>query len=324
MQTKINYSFKGLSANQAPRSMLLLGLALGAAACSSESDHLRDDIPQTGVAAAVQINLPDDGQQAQIAATVYKDAVAQPLVGGDVLQARTDQSLVTLLSQSSLNGHYSGALFVDHPESTVDVAVNYDQEASAENRWFGSDDLLVNPGPGSLVGYAVTGMQFPPAIAFESPLPGQQYASKADVVTINWTPENVGHQVRLVATVSCYYASQSTTYSIARNLGIEGEDETAAGSYTMTVDDFVEVAPYAVTLANVSEYIAVYVSALVLGIDPDKLLEDVDPLQPPGEVDRCDMDVTLFREQDNVLPAAFSGGYAITSRSSTVRIVYAP
>ncbi|HET8708314.1 MAG TPA: hypothetical protein VFM46_18550, partial [Pseudomonadales bacterium] len=86
---------KGISA-------VLLLAAL--AACSNGADSLRGDIPQKGVAATVQVDLPQTGQKAQIAATVYKDGVAQPLVGGDVWQARTDQSLVTLKGVSNLSG----------------------------------------------------------------------------------------------------------------------------------------------------------------------------------------------------------------------------
>lgn len=323
MQSNNSVSFKGLSARRAGQPLFMLVLALGVSACSKGADSLRSDIPATGVAATVQVNLPDD-QQAQVAATVYKDAVAQPLVGGDVLQARTDQSLVTLTAEDNLSGHYSGELHVDHPDATVDIAINYDQEASAENRWFGSDDLLVNPGPGSLVGYAVSGMNFPPSITFESPLDNARYVTTADEVMVNWAPVNEGHQVRLAAAVACRYANHTYHYSLTHYLGIEGEDDTADGSYSLTIGELVQAAPLIATLANVQEYMSVFVTAVLLGVDPNQLLSGEQPDLSPGPLYGCDIDLTLFREQDNPLPAAFSGGYAITSRSDTVRITYAP
>lgn len=324
MQLNNSKTFKGLNAPRVGRLLFILGFALGASACSSESDELRDAIPQTGVAAAVQIDLPRDSQQAQVAATVYKDAVAQPLVGGDVLQARTDQSLVTLRALENLGGHYTGSLVVDHPDTPVDVAVNYDPQSSVEERWFGSDELLVEPGPGSLVGYAVTGMQFPAGIAFESPANRARYATRADEVMVNWTPVNAGDQVRLTASVACHYSERTVRYALTRNIGIEGEDAAADGSYSMIIDDFVEVAPLVATLASIEEYISVFVSAIVFGLEPNEFLAESEPVMSPGQLDGCDIDLALLREKANPLPPEFSGGYAITSRSDTIRIVYAP
>lgn len=316
--------FKGLNAVRVSRSLFIVGVALGASACSKGVDGLRGDIPASGVAATVQVDLPSDSQQAQVAATVYEDAVAQPLVGGDVLQARTDQSLVTLRSIENLGGHYTGSLFVDHPEATVDIAVNYDTQASAEERWFGSDDLLVEPGPGSLVGYGVTGMQFPTGITFESPAEGARYATSADEVVVNWVPANKGDQVRLTASIACHYTDETYRYAVTHNLGIEGEDATADGSYTLIMSELVEAAPLLATLASIREYVSVFASAIVLGLDPNVLLAGQNPIMTPGQVNRCDIDLALLREKANPLPPAFSGGYAITSRSDTVRIVYAP
>lgn len=305
------------------RTVLLSAAVLTISACSRGPDNLRSDIPPTGIAATVQIDLPNDRQQAQVAATVYKDAVAQPLVGGDVLQARTDQSLATLRAIDNLDGHYTGALFVDHPESPVDVAVNYDQEASAEDRWFASDELLVNPGPGSLVGYSVTGMTFPPAIVFESPAEGARYATSSDTVTVNWTPVNEGDQVRMTAAIACLSGTRTYRYGLAHNIGLE-EEGGATGTYTLTIGELVDAAPFFVTLTNVVEYVSVLVTAVALGIDPSLLINNGERIIRPGEIDRCDIDLTLFREHDNPLPASFSGGYAITSRSDSIRIAYVP
>lgn len=324
MQSNNSEFFKGLNATRVGRTLFIAGIALGASACSKGVDGLRGDIPASGVAATVQVDLPRDSQRAQVAATVYEDAVAQPLVGGDVLQARTDQSLVTLRSIENLGGHYTGALFVDHPDTAVEVAVNYDTQASAEERWFGSDDLLVQPGPGSLVGYGVSGMQFPASIAFESPAEGARYATSADEVMVNWTPVNQGDQVRLTASVACHYTDETYRYAVTHNLGIEGEDATADGSYTLVMAELVEAAPFLATLASIREYVSVFAAAIVLGIDPNSLLAGQSPIVSPGQLDSCDIDLALLREKANTLPPEFSGGYAITSRSDTVRIVYAP
>lgn len=324
VKTDLFHTIKALAAGKPCLAVILSGIALGTIACSKGSDNLRTVIPPTGVAAAVQIDLPNDSRQAQLAATIYKNAVAQPLVGGDVLQARTDQSLATMHTLQNLSGHYTGTLFVDHADTPVDIAVNYDQAASAEERWFASDELLVDPGPGSLVGYAVDSMQFPPLITFESPAESDRYTTRADTVTVNWTPVDQGDQVRLTAAVACVAGTKTYRYGLAYNIGIEGEDEAAAGGYSLTIEDLVNVAPVVATLDNVVEYISLFVTAVVLGMEPETLLKGEDLAVQPSEVKRCDIDLTLFREHSNPLPATFSGGYAITSRSDTIRIMYDP
>lgn len=303
---------------------MLAGAVLTVTGCSQGPDDLRGDVPNTGVAATVQVNLPNDSQQARIVATVYKNAVPQPLVGGDVLQVRTDQSLVTLHALENLSGHYSGDLFVDHSDTTVDLAVNYDQQASAEDRWFASDDLLVNPGPGSLVGYAVNSMQFPQPLFLASPAGGASYPTRSDSVIVNWAPVNEGDQVRLTAAVACLSGGQTYRYGLTHNIGIEGVDADAAGSYSLAMSELVNVAPLVVTLNNVLEYISLFVTAVSFGLAPESLVNGGNLITSFGSIQHCDIDLTLFREHDNPLPATFSGGYAITSRSDSVRIQYAP
>ena len=296
-------------------------LTLSLLGCSKAPDSLRTGVPATGIAATVQVNLPIGSQQAQVTGTVYRNAVAQPLVGGDVLQAKTDQSLTTLHSIENLSGNYAGLLFVDHPATTVDVAVNYDQKASAEDRWFGSDNLLVNPGPGSLVGYSVPGMTFPQEVFFASPVANTKYVTPADIITVNWTPVNEGNQMRLSEAVACVSQGQTYRYGLVQTLGIEGQDAGAAGSYSLSVGALVGGTQVAVTLTNVAEYIALVSTAVYLGLEPQQLVNGSALI---GTIERCDIDLTLFRESNNPLPASFSGGYAITSRSDTVRIQYAP
>lgn len=291
---------------------------------SGSKDKLRSDIPETGVAATVQLDLPQTGQKAQIAATVYKDAVAQPLVGGDVLQAKTDQSLATLKAVSNLDGHYSGSLFVDTADTPVDLAVNYDQEASAEDRWFASDELLVNPGPGSLVGYKVEGMTFPQEMVLEAPIANSSFATTSDTIQLNWTPVNEDDQVRLTAAMACTSLGETYRWAYVRSLGIEGQDADASGTYSMTVGELISTVPLEIGLESIANYVAVFVTAVGFGIDPIGLLQGQNSFVTPDKNEGCDIDLTLFRERANTLPASFSGGYAISSRSATVRIHYAP
>lgn len=306
-----------------PRQAMALALSsLLLGGCWQDADGLRHGIPLTGMAATVQIDLPRTGQQAQIAATVYKDAVAQPLVGGDVLQARTDQSITTLQAAQNLSGHYTGTLTVDHPETPVDVAVNYDQSASAEQRWFANDDLLTDPGPGSLVGYAVENMQFPQEMYLASPTAGSLYRSTSDTVYVDWTLANASDQVRMTAAVDCKVGRIVFRYGLAYDLGIEGED--TQGHYELALSQIVMPNPVVVTIANIINYIALLITESILGDNTGTLVLAGELMNTLDGIERCDIDLTVFREQDNPLPETFSGGYAITSRSDTVRIQYVP
>lgn len=291
-------------------------------ACAKGSDTLRSKIPQTGVAATVQVDLPQTGQTATIAATVYNNGVAQPLVGGDVWQAQTDQSLVTLKAVDNLDGHYSGSLAVDHADTAVDIAVNYDQRASAEDRWFGNDDLLVNPGPGSLVGYGVTDIHFPQEMIMASPLSGAVYRSQFDTIQVNWTPVDEGDQVRLVALMSCKSLGETYKWAYVHAMGIEGRDSSAAGQYEITVGQLLTTAPLDLQLSNIVNYIASFVVVAGFGFSPVEFLGGDGFTSLDDFKNGCDIDITLFRERTNTLPANFSGGYAISSRSATARIKY--
>lgn len=312
----------GLLPANAGHALALASVSILLNGCWQGSDRLRDDIPDTGVAASVQADLPRDSQEAKIAAAVYKDGVAQPLVGGDVLQVRTDQSVATLRAADNLGGHYTGSLFIDNPETPLDVAVNYDQEASAGDRWFANDDLLVNPGPGSLVGYAVQGILFPPAVYLSSPTSGSVSHSLSDTVEIHWTPLATGDQMRATAAIDCMEDNLIFRYGFSYDLGIE--DEAADGSYTLNMSSLVVASPILVTLSHIIEYMTLLITESLLGQEPGSLVVSGSLMDSTDQIDRCVIDVTLFREHDNALPSEFSGGYAITSRSDTVRIEYVP
>ncbi|CBL44018.1 hypothetical protein HDN1F_04350 [gamma proteobacterium HdN1] len=276
-------------------------------------------IPKEGVAAAIQVNLPKASQEAQVVATVYKDGVAQPLVGGDVIQARTAQSLSTLRAEKNLDGHYQGVLAVDHADTPIDVAVNYDDKASSEQRWFASDTLTVSPGPGSLVGYEVTGMRLPPEIYLSAPMANTVYRDMSDTVELHWDPLALGHQVRLTAAVSCVAAGLPFSYGLSFDLG--KETDTTTGSYSLRMNKLVTAVPVVVALRKVLDYLSLYASQQMLG--QGNFLAILGSLpKSDNEINKCDVDLTLIREQENTLPPAFSGGYAITSRSDTVRVQY--
>lgn len=277
-------------------------------------------IPSTGVAAAIQIDLPRTGQTAHVAATVYKDGAAQALVGGDVIQARAGNAVATLQAAENMSGHYAGSVMVDHADTPVDIAVNYDNQASNEQRWFASDDLTVKPGPGSLVGYAVTGVQFPPEIYFSAPTTGLVFHSLDDALEIHWDPLAQGHNVHLTAAVSCVTGRVPFQYGLSVDLG--QEDGSSTGTYATTMASLVSVLPLAVAFNQFVDYIALYVTEQILGRNGGVISQAGLPPATTDELNHCDIDLTLIREQENTLPAAFSGGYAISSRSDTVRIQY--
>ena len=88
----------------------LLGVGLLLAACggTGKQDTLRDPVSQTGISVGLQVNLPRNASSADAAATIFKNAQRQPLVGGDFFMARSTVDDAVLKSVENLSGDYLG------------------------------------------------------------------------------------------------------------------------------------------------------------------------------------------------------------------------
>ena len=116
---------------------------------SGEKDNLRDPITNTGISLGLQVNLPLQSTTAYAVTAFYKEGVRQPLVGGDFFLASSENQgdSAVLKSLENLSGDYQGSLAVLDEFDQVIVATVYDPQRAREDRWYPTDELLVDPGP---------------------------------------------------------------------------------------------------------------------------------------------------------------------------------
>ncbi len=297
---------------------LVTVLAVGVSACAQNNsdDKLRDPVPETGVAANIQVNIPSDQLKAAIAASVYKDRVKQPLVGGDVFVAVSDNDNQVLRSIENLSGNYQGIIDVSSQGDPVEVNIVHDADAAREDRWYPYETLQVDPGPGPLVGYTATVIA-PAPVYINSPQEGSLYHDRSDEILLTWDPAD-GQQMRISSRVTCTDGHSSLTYGISSVLG---EDD---GSETLTVGSIIPNEAFINPIVDVFAELSMVIVATVLDAVTFGLINGSALTLENFDLTSCTIDLTLFREVDGQLDAAYSGGYAIGSTSDTVTITYQP
>lgn len=300
------------------RLIWLLGATLLLSACfqSSSPDNLREKPPVEGVAASIQVDLPAGATQAQVAATVFRDQDIVPLVAGDVFKARSDAEAVILRAIDNLSGDYRGSMAVPNNAVALTVMIEHDAEGSREDRWYPVDELLVDPGPGDLVGYSAE-VLLPQEPVISSPLSGEVYTDREDRILLSWMPGD-GEQMRLGSVISCGSDTQRVRYATSRVLG---EDD---GQAEIRLGNLIPDGAVAGPVVDIFTRLAVVLMATALEFATFGLLDGSDWEVQPFTISDCDLDLTLFREKAGNLSAGFAGGFAIGSRSARVAIRYEP
>jgi hypothetical protein len=296
--------------------VLLLGVLMLAGCFSSSQDKLRQRLPDQGVSAVIQIDLPDGASHAQVAATVVKDRLPVPLVAGDVFKASSDAETVILRAIDNLDGDYRGMVAVPNPALPLAVNIAHDALGAREDRWYPVDQLLVDPGPGELVGYDAQ-VILPQALVISSPQADEVYTDRSDVINLSWLPGD-GEQMRLGAVLSCGDAQQQFRYATSRVLG------TDDGQAELRIGDLVPDSSVVEPVVDVFTRLAVVLMAALLEYTTLGLLDGSDWHPPSFTLTYCDIALTLFREKTGTLAAEFDGGYAVGSRSVNVAIRYEP
>lgn len=306
--------------NQKSRALALMPLCALLASCfqgTGEQDELRDPIAQTGISVGLQVNLPAGSTNADAAATIYKDAVRQPLVGGDFFLAESAVDEAVLKSVENLSGDYHGRFAVENAAQPVMLSTVYDPVRAREDRWYPVDQLLVDPGPNEdLVGYSAS-------ISFPDPLQNlaigsATYTSRGQSIDLTWTPGD-GDQITTNAVVTCRDAS-GRTYTYPR-FNVLGADD---GSASLLVSSIIPNTNIINAVATLQHELVTLVTAALLEYYTYGLVSASNIPLSTFVVQSCDVDLTVFRERGFDLPDNVEGGYAIGSTSATVQFTFQP
>jgi len=291
------------------------------AACggTGKQDELREPVAQTGISVGLQVNLARGASHADAAASIYKDAKRQPLVGGDFFMARSSVDDAVLKSIENLSGNYLGRVSVGGVGDSVTLSTEYDPIKAREDRWYPVDELLVDPGPNpELVGYSGE-VLFPTPLEITSAR-NATYTSRNDNIVLTWTPGD-GEQMRANAIVTCV-DNQNRTYTFPR-LNILGNVD-AAGTYTLQVRDVIPNTNIINAIASFEHELETLITAAVLNYYTAGLVGAVNIPLATFVTQHCDVDLTVFREKSYPRPQNVAGGFVIGSTSDTVRFRFQP
>lgn len=317
---------KLFSSRNLSRNIVIVASSVLLASCFSgtgNEDKLRGSISATGISLGLQVNLEEGRSQANAAASIYKDGVRQPLVGGDFFSATAidDGDSAVLKSIENLGGSYIGLVDVSGVEEQVIIATEYDPERAREDRWYPVDELLVDPGPNEdLVGYEET-------FSFPEPMENltinqTNFISRSDDVVLTWTPaaDADGRQITSNTIVTCYSTEGvSFSYPVFDVLNELNVDD---GTITLQVGDFIPNEVIINTVFTLTLEVYTIISAAILEYYTYGLFDSSD-IEPASFIlESCEVDMTVFREIGFDLPEDVEGGFAIGSTSDTVSYTY--
>ena len=107
------------------------------------------EIPDTGVAIIVEASLTNGDTDASVAAAVYDSGQPAPMVGGNVLEVTSESVAAILSGIDERDNFYSGQIGIPNPDTdTIKVAIVHRPQETRQERWYPTEDILVDPGPG--------------------------------------------------------------------------------------------------------------------------------------------------------------------------------
>ncbi|OUS30126.1 hypothetical protein A9Q99_06490 [Gammaproteobacteria bacterium 45_16_T64] len=301
-------------------SCLCASLFLLSGCPTGTTSNSQSSVFNDGLTANIQANIHEDETSARVAASVFQDGVRVNLVAADVFEAATATKGVLLQSINVHTGDYIGTLPIDDTSLPVTVTIQHEPIDARNDRWYPVDILLVDPGPGELVGRFAT-VSFPPEINIQSPANNTIYMDRNDAIDISWLDAGEGDTIRASARVVCSNSNAELAYGVSYELGDDADGMTSLQLNKFVYNDTLT----AVVLGFVDQisriFLAATVQVLTFGlIDAEELANTTIDI----ETANCDIDLTLIREREGSLDDEFDGGQAFGSRSASVTILYRP
>lgn len=288
-------------------------------ACDLSVDSTSRTIEQSGLHLQIFVNQHNQQAQAQASAAVFQDGSLSELYGGDIFLAKnkSKQTYLKTISESTLG--YAGVLELEDDSSNINVSVTHEPNIAREDRWYPVDLLLIDPGPGELVGTSAT-LSLPDHVEIISPTENTTYLSYTDTIDLQWTAVSNGENMQALARVDCSDGLSSTVYSIDVDIGSDDGNESIPINSIIIDTEKSEIFDF------ISDFIGIVFQALLntlsLGaIDPDYVEKNIDA--NPAE-SSCDVQLFLLRVREGSFSAGFDSGTVNASTSSDVNILYTP
>ena len=297
--------------------IVLTSLLVG---CDIDSSDSLPDVPEFGLFMYAEANQHEAEDEAQIAAAVFRDGQPVDLVGGDVFEARTLTDRILLKESGSFAGSYAASLPVDTSVQDVFFNVVHEPVEAREDRWYPVDLLIIDPGPGELVGKSAT-VSFPPAVTITGPAMFTEYNTIDSFIDLTWVAGGEGDTMRVLSAVNCTDGLATSTYGTEVEItGDSGLEAIALDKFIYDLNDDSPVLRFIVDAARA--LLQELLDDLSAGnIDPDFLARQAEA-NPINSA--CEIRLFLQRQRDGQFDASFDNGSVVGSRSAEVVVNYVP
>ena len=286
------------------------------------SEPLPDiEIPDTGAAIIVEASLANGDTNASVAAAVYDSGQPAPMIGGNVLEASSESVTVILSGIDERDNFYSGQVAIPNPDTdTIQIAVAHRPQETRQERWYPTEEVLVDPGPGEFDGFEAT-LLLPAAVEITAPQPDLTYSSRDDTIPLEWTG-NPADDFKLVTYNRCRSSTNSDDLSWVTTSAIDDDQQE-----NLRVGDIIPATGVLETSANlggvVTGFVHVFIEA-ALSASTLGLYEPAEINFDEFVLDYCTIKLSLVRQREGQIGEDFSGGSVIGSRSDNLQVEYRP
>ena len=300
------------------KSLAILALSSLAASCDISTSDTLPANHGDGLTITVLANRHGDASTAEVAAAVYEDGRPLDLEGGDLFRAVSGDEVSYLKVPFSLIRGYAGSIETDG-RTDIDVVIVHDALIAREDRWYPVDLLLIDPGPGPLVGRTASA-SFPAPVTLTSPQPNTEYLSIGDNVDIGWIAGSGTETMQLIGAVECDSGLATSRYAIQRTLDDDdGFESIPMGEIIVDTSNSL-FSSYATPLAQM--LLQQLLNDLSDGnIDPDYVSKRI---QANPVESRCEVRLIVQRVREGSFDTGFDAGEVSASSSADVVIVYNP
>ena len=305
-----------------PNSLLILLAAVLLSACDIEIDNNLPDIPPEGRFVVVAANQHNGNASVEVAIALFDDGTPINLAGGDVVQASTSEDSILLLNKGFYNGSYAASLPNTADFNQIDFLMLHEPILAREGRWYPTDLLNIDPGPGEFVGASAAIILPPTPLNLLTNL--SNFNDINDSFTLTWAPETAGDIIKIRSAISCTDGTKTYTYGTDATL----IDDTDDGTETIGLNQFI----YDINDTVDPPF------TFILGESRAALQELLDKLQDSGYAEdffnsislinpltsECDIHLFLFRQRDGAFDNIETNGRIYGSRSADVNLFYSP
>lgn len=298
----------------------MTAISLALSGCLDTGKDTAEDIASDGVSLFFEANIPFGDTQVQVAAAAYEDGLPAPLTGGDVLVARTESEEKILHVYAEKDNYYQNTLILNNPDTEVELEVVFDPQGTRSDRWYPTEEILVDPGPSSIVGYKAS-MTFPETINITEPAANTAYSNRSDEITLRWLGA-ASDDLVLVNHNTCYFVNSSDRISWVHNLNLTDDQ-----SHSLAVGDLIPNDGDVETINTTGNLLAAFIQLAFspfLEILTFGMYEPETIVIQSTDLKYCTITMSLVRQKEGTLGEGVSGGRVVGSRSDKVTVEYRP